>query len=355
MRPGLLAILLVIAALPAPVHAAPDLSAGEVIALINDYRASNGLYALIQNNILMQTAQGQSDYQASISQVTHGGPGGSRPRDRAYAAGYGGGQVVFISELVTGGFDQSPEGALTWWQNSPEHNSYLLSSNYFDLGVGVATDADGRYYYTAVLGNIAGGTTYVPESGTVITPQAVMIPVVKAEPRENGALVHIVRQGQALWTIAAVYEVPLDEIFTLNNLNANSFIFPGDEIIVAPEGTYMPTPTPIPTTSEDDSSPGSSGDLTSTPRSTEEEIAELPGGPNDSGNDVDTAGETASDNDQNGSVNASADAESQNTSVKWVVGLALASILGVIIASFFIQSPRKAEQNSDNDPFAPIS
>ena len=88
-----------------PATAAPQADharqASEVFALINNYRAANGLPALQSNAILYQAAQAQSDYQASIGQITHGGPGGNRPIDRAYAAGYGDGQVVFISELIT--------------------------------------------------------------------------------------------------------------------------------------------------------------------------------------------------------------------------------------------------------------
>jgi uncharacterized protein YkwD len=332
--------LLAIAAFlaPHPASANDPQSPAEVFALINDYRAANGLYALEQNSILMQTAQGQSDYQASISQITHGGPGGSRPRDRAYAAGYGGGAIVFISELVTGGgSDGSAQNALNWWQNSPEHNGYLLSSNYFDLGVGVANDADGRFYYTAVLGNIAGGTTYVPEEGApeVGAPQPVMIPVIREEPRENGAIVHIVRQGQALWTIAAVYEVPLETILELNNLTTFSFIFPGDEIIVAPEGSVTPIQEESSPTSEEDPEPTAIATIAPTVASTSQVAV------------------VQVEDQLNSNPEPTADIEEQNNTVMWIVGLALASILAVIVASFFIQKPKPAQPN-ENDPFAPI-
>jgi uncharacterized protein YkwD len=343
MRKYSFILLLAIATLlaPHPASANNPKSPAEVFALINDYRAANGLYALEQNSILMQTAQGQSDYQASISQITHGGPGGSRPRDRAYAAGYGGGAIVFISELVTGGgTDGSPQNALNWWQNSPEHNGYLLSSSYFDLGVGVANDADGRFYYTAVLGNIAGGTTYVPEEGApaVGEAQPVMIPVIREEPRENGAIVHIVRQGQALWTIAAVYEVPLETILALNNLTTFSFIFPGDEIIVAPEGSIEPAQEEPSPTTEADPEPTTIATVAPTVAATSE-----------------LAVSEAQDDepDSNLAPQSTADVEEQNSTVMWIVGLALASILAVIAASFFIQKP-KPTQSDNNDPFAPL-
>src|SRR4030042_6620801 len=80
--------------------------AGDAYSLIdavNNLRAANGLPAYQVNSILMAVAQGHSDYQAAIGQVTHTGAGGTRPRDRAAAAGYGGGGTVFFSEKIGGG------------------------------------------------------------------------------------------------------------------------------------------------------------------------------------------------------------------------------------------------------------
>jgi LysM repeat protein len=360
MRHLLLASLLLFSlALPIQAAAAPDpapdLSAGEVFALVNDYRAANGLPSFTQNSILMQTAQGQSDYQASIQQVTHGGPGGSRPRDRAYAAGYGGGQIIFISELITGGFDQTPDGAMTWWKNSPEHNSYLLSPNYVELGIGVASDANGRKYYTAVMGHIAGGTTYVPEdtggglsAGPAATAAPVMIPVIKEEPRANGALVHIVRTGQALWTIAAVYQVPLEQLYELNNLNAFSYIFPEDEIIIDPPGTYAVEP-------EENEGSDIEG--------TETTVETMPGAAESTptlsltptrGDSVASIGTAQPPSvAQNAPLSPAAEERAANSTVFLVVGVALFSIIGVFVASFFIQGPR-APEPEDNDPFGPL-
>ena len=351
MRNFLLSLLVFLPAMllsPGAAVAAPSFaplrqgSPGEVVALINDYRGQNGLPAFTQDNTLMQLAQGHSDYQASIKQVTHGGPSGSTPRERAYAAGYGDGQVIFISELVTGGFTQSSQQAMEWWKNSPEHNSYLLSSNYFEIGIGVATDGENRYYYTAELGNIANGSVYIPEDPSAPTsaPQAVMIPVVKAEPRENGSLVHIVRQGQALWTIAAVYEKTLDAVLALNNLTVNSFIFPGDEIVIEPPGTLA---TLTPTRAAESTA-------TETPAVTEEQIPTRQPTEEQLASAKDTP---APPQGQTGQLSAEDKAKAANTTIMLVVGVALLSILAVFAASFVIQRPRPP-QSPDNDPFAPI-
>ena len=82
-------------------QAAPAVSslgtASETINAINQYRQQNGLPALQIHSLLTNLAQSQANYQASIGTVTHTGPGGTTPKDRALAAGYGGGNVIFIS------------------------------------------------------------------------------------------------------------------------------------------------------------------------------------------------------------------------------------------------------------------
>ena len=328
-------------------------SASEVIALINDYRAQNGLPAYQQNSTLAAIAQGQADWLASqpmgsVSDV-HAGPDGSRPRDRAYAAGYGGGQTIFISEIVKGGYQESAADALAWWKTSAPHNNTMLASTYVEIGAGVATDGTDRWWYVAVTGYIVGGsypTGVPPVTGTQQAAAPVMIPVTKAEPRPDGSVVHIIRTGQTLWTLSAVYEVPLDQIRALNGFttgvdgSVSYIIHPGDEIIVKPPGSE---PTLVPT-KDANITPTFTPVPTSTPlptlRPTAQQLAAAetsPGSP---------LGQTSQ-------LTSEAKAQAANTSVMLVVGVALLSILGVFVASFFIQRPQ-APETSEPDPFAPI-
>jgi hypothetical protein len=65
--------------------------------------------------------------------------------------------------------------------------------------------------------------------------------------------VHIVQAGQALYTIAVVYEVSLETILALNGLTMDSVIYPGDEIViqvgVTPTATESVSPANLLTTS----------------------------------------------------------------------------------------------------------
>ena len=111
------------------------LSPAEVITAINQYRAQNGLYAYQSNSILMTTAQQHSNYQASIGAVTHTGAGGTRPIDRAYAAGYGNGQIVFVTEIIYGGTNPTVNDAVSWWKGSAIHYGQSTQIR-FKAGVG---------------------------------------------------------------------------------------------------------------------------------------------------------------------------------------------------------------------------
>ena len=59
----------------------------------------------------------------------------------------------------------------------------------------------------------------------------------------DGTVKHIIAGGQSLWTIAAVYNIPLEEIRLLNELEPDAIMNLGDEIIIQP--SYTPTNTPI--------------------------------------------------------------------------------------------------------------
>ncbi|MEN8241627.1 MAG: CAP domain-containing protein, partial [Chloroflexota bacterium] len=257
----------------APAAAAPEVSpeqlAAQIVAEINAYRQANGFSALPVNASLAYLAKTQSEYQASIQSITHTGPGGTTPKERAAAYGYAGGGTFFMSEIIYGGHGATPASAIGWWKNSALHNSVLLDKRYAELGAGVAYSGE-RVYFTVELawtgsyiaydgvggdsaGNVNTGTSPSgsgsgSESGSdsntpdETIPDVVTAPVSRAEANPDGSVVHIVQAGQDLWTIAVVYEVNLQDIYQLNGMSPGDFIFPGDEIIIQPP-TTPPTAT----------------------------------------------------------------------------------------------------------------
>jgi uncharacterized protein YkwD len=222
--------------------------AGDPYALIdavNNLRIGNGLPPYQINNTLMAIAQSHSDYQASIGQVTHVGPGGTRPKDRAANAGYGGGATFFISENIAGGTDLSVDGAISMWLGDDPHIQTMLSPNYQEIGAGVA-EADGFVYYTIDAAYVAGGNYSPPPTIKPGGPTAIPYYAVQTTtPNGDGSVVHTVMAGQNLTLIAKAYGLTVAELKKLNNLTSDA-LYVGDVLIIRLGNTPGPTATPSP-------------------------------------------------------------------------------------------------------------
>ncbi|PWB49446.1 MAG: hypothetical protein C3F13_18760 [Anaerolineales bacterium] len=220
--------------------------AGDPYALIdavNTLRLNSGLTPYKIDNTLMAIAQSHSNYQASIGSVSHIGPGGSRPRDRAAAAGYGGGATFFISENIAGGTDLSVDGAVQMWLGDDPHIQTMLSGNYQDVGAGVAV-ADGFVYYTLDAAYVAGGSYSPPATTRPGGPTALPYYAVRTvTPNPDGSLVHTVMAGQNLTLIAKGYGVTVAELKEMNHLTSDT-IYEGDILIIRLGNTPGPTGTP---------------------------------------------------------------------------------------------------------------
>ena len=225
-------------------------SASDLIDAVNQFRASNGLGPLTVDPILMLVAENQNNYSLSIGQITHYGPDGSRPREQAIAAGYGGGATVFTSENIAMGTGLPPAGAVEMWTGDDAHLNTMIGANYRDVGAGVG-ERDGQFYYTLLTGYVAGGMSArstVPAPGSSGS-QIAFQPLLTSTPLPDGSVLHIVQQGQTLWTIAAVYGVDLAELLSLNGMTQDSLVHPGDSVIVRAGPTATPTASPSPTAS----------------------------------------------------------------------------------------------------------
>ena len=171
--------------------------------------------------------------------MTHISADGSRPRDRAAAAGYGGGATFFISENIGGGTNLSIAEVITWWQGDDLHLNTMLGASYAEIGAGVAVAGD-VVYYTIDTAYVAGGS-YVPLATSAVTAVPIYY-VTIATPNADGSVVHIVQSGQTLIGIAQAYGVSVDAIKALNNLVSDS-IYAGDALLIILAGTPAPTDT----------------------------------------------------------------------------------------------------------------
>jgi len=233
----------------------PAADAYSLIAEVNALRANNGLPPYTINATLMSIAQSHSDYQASISTVTHYSGDGSRPYQRALAAGYPvGGDLSlggFFSENIVAGSGMSVQQAVLIWQGDAPHLNTMLSPHLTEVGAGMA-NVNGYIYYTLDASMPSGGTvSYTPDpnatpgEGTGALPTLDWImPVITSTPNADGKIVHEVQVGQSLWGIADIYGTTVQEIRSLNNMSVDELVYPGELLFIRAVSTEIPsTPT----------------------------------------------------------------------------------------------------------------
>ena len=250
-------------------------NAYDLIAAVNQLRKANGLPPYETNGALMAAAQAHSDYQAATSSITHTGQGGSTPKSRAMAAGYGGGAAVGVSENIAGGGGMSVQAAVQMWQGDSLHLNTMLGGNYTDVGAGIAVSGN-SVYITLDVGYIAGAAGSAPapapgsgsssQPGSPAQPTAVpYLPVVTSTPAADGSVTHTVQSGQTLWVISAMYKVALADLLQLNNFTENTVIHPGDPVLIQ---TASLSPTPEPSATAAPSTPSATPEPTYTPQAT---------------------------------------------------------------------------------------
>ncbi len=238
----LLGLLLISVGNTAVNHAAAQSdTAYQVIQLVNGFRATYSLPPLQINGSLMASAQNQANFMAANTIFSsHVGFDGSTPQSRANAAGY----VGYVSENIVGGTGMTPNQGLIWWENSPVHYNTLVTTRYVEAGAGYATNGSENFYVLVV-----GRPSNAPPVNTPRdnSPAPLFVtPIELAEPDENGAIIHIVQEGQALWSLAAYYEVSLDDLMLFNNLSKDATLHPGDAVTIRLAEGQEPPPTPTP-------------------------------------------------------------------------------------------------------------
>jgi uncharacterized protein YkwD len=128
-----------------------------LIAALNEWRISTGLWPLRPNKMLEQMAVAQAEYVLSLPEIPdggeiHTGPGGENPRQRAVEYGwpyYGTSDRVAVTEIAYVGAGE--DAALLFWESSPIHRQSALSAAYREVGVAALPHPYG-FLYIVVLG-----------------------------------------------------------------------------------------------------------------------------------------------------------------------------------------------------------
>jgi len=143
--------LVLAAALEAPA-AGESAAVGErVLALVNEARADRrrcglkrfeAVPPLVASAALQAAASAHAEDMARRGVMDHAGGDGSTPAERATRAGY---DWRTVGENVATG-QSTPEQVVAGWLDSPRHCANIMSADFTEMGVAVASNAGGVYW-----------------------------------------------------------------------------------------------------------------------------------------------------------------------------------------------------------------
>lgn len=134
-----------------PETCTPDRNAAyesEILTLINNARAAEGLPALSLNVQLQAAADAHSADMACNSLLSHTGSDGSSVSSRVAAQGYA---ASSSSEVIYAG--GTAQDAFNWWMNDAPHRAEILKPTASEIGIGYAYLASSTYggYFSVVF------------------------------------------------------------------------------------------------------------------------------------------------------------------------------------------------------------
>lgn len=246
-------------------------TATDIINAVNALRLSHGLAALSVHPVLTAVAQQQANaLAASEGAVGHERPCGLTLGQQLLQMGY-----PLSGALSLDGYRSenwvaasTTDDAIRFWLSDDLHTNTMLSEHRSDIGAAVAVGdqfymvletalrtASGNMQYEA-----AGILTSIPVTHAACLQEATQyaqnsslpqysIPVIKNTALPNGDVIHEVKYGQTLWSIAIQYGTTMAQIRRLNHLSTDT-LQPGQKLIVmnaatqpAP-GEAVPPPVP---------------------------------------------------------------------------------------------------------------
>lgn len=235
-------------------HSQSDISAWDLISLVNGMRNANGLASLNVDSYVMACAQGTAETMASSGMTWHIG----NAAGRISSYGYNNGNACFATEnFMMGGPGTTISSIQAAWSDE-SHMIPMTNPAYCAIGAGVATNADGFTYYVvqaaypagskgcAYNNSSAGNSASVSSGSPAATADISQIikNVTIAEPDEDGSIWHTVQDGQSLWMIATAYDTTVEVLQAWNNLGTGTALSLGQKLLIPNKDQAAGTPTP---------------------------------------------------------------------------------------------------------------
>ena len=136
---------------------------------LNQQREANGLGDLQVSPLLTDSAEWKSMHMSEYQYFAHDDPAPpvARPANQRISdCGYT--YDTYIGEIIAEGY-ASPSDVVAAWMNSTDHRENILGANFTVMGVGVAQDASGVYWWTVDFGGVADPGTVPAGTNPVST------------------------------------------------------------------------------------------------------------------------------------------------------------------------------------------
>lgn len=247
---------------PTPMPAAP--SPADVINAINHLRLANGLNTLSVHPVLMEVAAQQANaLAASEGMIGHERPCGMTLGQQLLLMGF-----PLWGDLSQDGYRSenwatafTVEEVISSWLGDVQHTNTMLSEFRSDIGAAVAVSEQIYIVLETALRTNTGqmqSPAYPILTSIPITQAACMgqltpnvdgsisqysIPVSLSIARPDGDVVHEVKYGQTLWSLAIQYKVSIEQIKRLNGL-IDDTIAPGWKLLIQKAATQPAPLTP---------------------------------------------------------------------------------------------------------------
>ena len=242
-------------------------TAAEIIEAVNQLRISHGLNPLSVHPVLMEVAAEQ----ASALALSEGAAGHERPcgmslGQQLLSMGY-----PLLGDLSLDGYRSenwaaamTRDQAIGFWLGDDEHTNTMLSPNRSDIGAAVAA-SDQIYVVLETAWRTSSGRmqydaypilTGIPATMTICAGFAsgeisnYITPVSLSTARPDGDVIHEVKYGQNLWSIADLYKVSVEEIKRLNGLPDDTILV-GWKLLIQKGATQPPPVTNTPLVTPD--------------------------------------------------------------------------------------------------------
>jgi uncharacterized protein YkwD len=148
--------------------------ASQVLSLVNQHRAAIGVGQLSTDSALTASAVWKSMNMAGLNYFDHNDdPIGRTVGQRLAACGWP--SNLGWGENIAAGYS-TPADVMNAWLNSAGHKANIENPSFTSIGIGVAANAQGTYYWTQDFGQGSSGGGGPPPPVTTTTPSTTTTP-----------------------------------------------------------------------------------------------------------------------------------------------------------------------------------